>query len=285
VNCEHRNPADTPIDNAIGRVISRPVRVAGTGGDPLLSTVSRGQSLVQLLFVFGVWLLPAAIRMVLIPLGNDLAIRDFGPWFYLHVFVHGMLAVALITLALLATKQSWRTVGCICRSFGMDVLAAGIALAAIYMVQMAIIAVLRVFWEDSLAQMVKDHVALLDQFPRVHPAVILLFCMFVGFYEELLFRGFMLTRVKTLVGNWPAAILLSSAVFGVAHMYQGPFSAFRIFIVSVILSVVFVSRRSIIAPALAHVAIDVFAFSLAYSSEVRQILERYLPAGPAVFGG
>ena len=44
---------------------------------------------------------------------------------------------------------------------------------------------------------------------------------FVGFYEEVVARGFLLARCRVLLHTRWAAVLLSSLLFGLAHLYQG----------------------------------------------------------------
>ncbi|PYI76210.1 MAG: hypothetical protein DMF01_05230 [Verrucomicrobia bacterium] len=47
-----------------------------------------------------------------------------------------------------------------------------------------------------------------------------------GFYEEFMFRGFLMQGVAMCFGGsrgaWIAACLLQGALFGVAHAYQNP---------------------------------------------------------------
>jgi membrane protease YdiL (CAAX protease family) len=44
---------------------------------------------------------------------------------------------------------------------------------------------------------------------------------FVGVYEELVARGFLLARCRTALDGMWAPVLLSSALFGLGHLYQG----------------------------------------------------------------
>ena len=48
-----------------------------------------------------------------------------------------------------------------------------------------------------------------------------LLMLFVGFYEEVVARGFLLARCRVLLDARWAAALLSSLLFGLAHLYQG----------------------------------------------------------------
>jgi uncharacterized protein len=48
-----------------------------------------------------------------------------------------------------------------------------------------------------------------------------LLMLFVVFYEEVVARGFLLARCRLLLHTRWAAVLLSSLLFGLAHLYQG----------------------------------------------------------------
>lgn len=47
-------------------------------------------------------------------------------------------------------------------------------------------------------------------------------CAAVGFTEELVWRGYLLTRIEAVTGSTGQALLITSALFGLAHLYQGP---------------------------------------------------------------
>jgi len=42
-----------------------------------------------------------------------------------------------------------------------------------------------------------------------------------GLCEEFLYRGFLMDRLTSLTGHAPIAVLISSAAFGLSHLYQG----------------------------------------------------------------
>ncbi|RFA29171.1 hypothetical protein CAI21_10400 [Alkalilimnicola ehrlichii] len=52
-------------------------------------------------------------------------------------------------------------------------------------------------------------------------AGILLVMLFIGFYEEVLARGFLLRRCEILLGGVWGPVIISSILFGLGHMYQG----------------------------------------------------------------
>ena len=78
-----------------------------------------------------------------------------------------------------------------------------------------------------------------------------------GAVEEILFRGYAVTRLAMLTGRLPVAVILSSAMFAALHLPvwgAGPSLAF--FIGGLLTSSFFVWRQDLLAMIIAHVAID-----------------------------
>lgn len=84
----------------------------------------------------------------------------------------------------------------------------------------------------------------------------------VGFHEELLFRGLLLTHLRRATGGWAAAIVLSSLIFGVLHFVQGWVAVIQVTGLSILLSLIFIASRSLLAVAIAHAAFDFCQFQL-----------------------
>jgi membrane protease YdiL (CAAX protease family) len=73
----------------------------------------------------------------------------------------------------------------------------------------------------------------------------------VPFFEEALFRGVLFTWLDSRLGLWPA-VLLSSALFGLAHLRTGLATAAATGAVGVVLALAFHSSGSLWAPILIH---------------------------------
>lgn len=78
----------------------------------------------------------------------------------------------------------------------------------------------------------------------------------VGFHEELLFRGLLLTHLRRATGGWVYAIILSSLVFGALHFVQGWIAMIQVTGLSIVLCLIFIASRSLLAVGLAHAAFD-----------------------------
>lgn len=79
-----------------------------------------------------------------------------------------------------------------------------------------------------------------------------------GFCEELIFRGYLLWLLTPHVGLI-GAIAISSALFGLNHIYQGWAGVLKTGIMGLIFALVFWATGSLWAAILLHVLVDVFA--------------------------
>lgn len=90
-----------------------------------------------------------------------------------------------------------------------------------------------------------------------------------AFGEEMVFRGLVLNRTAELFQRsraaWVAAVLLSSLVFGLGHMYQGLSGVILTFLVGIVYcAAYFLSGKCLWAPILIHGIYDTAAFFLIF---------------------
>jgi len=78
----------------------------------------------------------------------------------------------------------------------------------------------------------------------------------VGFFEELLFRGFLMSALKTTRNKWAIA-LLSSFIFGISHIANPsvtPFALINITLIGVLIAYLFIKTGRLWAPIGIHFA-------------------------------
>jgi membrane protease YdiL (CAAX protease family) len=83
---------------------------------------------------------------------------------------------------------------------------------------------------------------------------------FVGLYEEVMFRGYVLQRLAERAGKVPA-IIVSSVIFAFLHVFNpgsDPFGIFNTIIIGVLLSVLYFRTRSLWMPVGFHFAWNFF---------------------------
>lgn len=81
-----------------------------------------------------------------------------------------------------------------------------------------------------------------------------------GICEELMFRGFLIRYLESLLQGQPMAtpiaIALPALAFGVSHWYQGALSAAKIILYGAGAGVLFVVTSSLLLPILIHIGVD-----------------------------
>ena len=84
-----------------------------------------------------------------------------------------------------------------------------------------------------------------------------------GVCEEILYRGFLMGVLAAATGSGVFALVASSVVFGVGHLYQGPAGALRAGFTGLVLGFVFLATGSLLVPVVMHAVIDLTSGSLA----------------------
>jgi len=119
-----------------------------------------------------------------------------------------------------------------------------------------------------LAYLLSDYLGL-NSPPRVEgPSnaagfVILVFsCLGTGYLEESYFRFYLLTRLDNAVPNTVLRIALSTFLFSLCHIYEGPWGILNAVLAGVFLSILFIRYRSIHGIAWAHGAYNLFVYAM-----------------------
>lgn len=87
-----------------------------------------------------------------------------------------------------------------------------------------------------------------------------LLCLLVGFVEEIVFRGYLQRQfIAWARGGVTAGVLVSAAIFGAAHGYQGARSMVLLSVFGVLFSLLALDRRSLRPGIFAHAGHDFFA--------------------------
>lgn len=104
-------------------------------------------------------------------------------------------------------------------------------------------------------------------------AFVVIMWFVAAFGEEFLFRGYMLKRLAHTFGDsnlsWFIAILLSSIVFGFAHMYQGYSGVFTTGFVAIF----FHNRKNLWVGVLTHGIYNMVGITLIFADKERVITE------------
>ena len=80
---------------------------------------------------------------------------------------------------------------------------------------------------------------------------------FVGVYEEVFARGFLLTRCRSLVGGTWGPVLISSLLFGLGHLYQGWIGVGQTTLIGVVLAFLTLRWGTLWPAIIAHALLDI----------------------------
>ena len=108
-------------------------------------------------------------------------------------------------------------------------------------------------WPGAAAEWQKNTDNLMKAIPPMRPALLAAMMLFVGIWEETVFRGFVLPRLRRLTGAWWLAVVLSSAIFAVLHLnMQVALMAIPLFLIAALWSLITIWRRSLLPVVLGH---------------------------------
>jgi membrane protease YdiL (CAAX protease family) len=91
-----------------------------------------------------------------------------------------------------------------------------------------------------------------------------------GFGEEMVYRGYILNRFADFSGHkqwgWGVGILLSTAFFGLAHLYQGVTGVWETAVSGLIFAILYMaSGRNLWLPIITHGMVDTIGFLLIFA--------------------
>jgi len=109
-------------------------------------------------------------------------------------------------------------------------------------------------------------------------AVFILVAITAGIWEELLYRGFLIWFFVPLAGV-AGAVLLSSFVFGIGHIYQGPAGVVRTGLIGLGLAILYVVSGTLWWLMAAHAMIDIYGGFAAY--RVKKLAARQSETKPS----
>ncbi len=167
------------------------------------------------------------------------------------------------------------------RSF--DALGLGVPAGAAFFIGLVLAAGLAQFWRIQIRAALehdKTRARLVDQLRAVAPILptspteLRLFTalsLTAGMCEEILFRGYLIWYLERYVGV-AGAVILSSILFGIGHIYQGRRQAFKIIFLGLLLALFYVGSGSLWIPIALHAALDAAQGRLAHRLRDQELL-------------
>lgn len=86
----------------------------------------------------------------------------------------------------------------------------------------------------------------------------------VAIVEETVFRGYLILRLRQITSNIIASVILSTGVFAMGHGYEGTAGIILVFILGVIFAIIYMWRKSLLAPMTMHFLQDFLGLVVFY---------------------
>jgi uncharacterized protein len=119
---------------------------------------------------------------------------------------------------------------------------------------------------QSIEEALEEGTPFLPRHPRELPAYLLM-CLSAGIFEEIIYRGYLVTYFKPEYNHGTGLPLLAicapAVLFSLAHYYQGWQAVLKIFLLSVLLAIIFLLSQNILVVMLIHTVIDLLGGMLA----------------------
>lgn len=269
---------DSPIAIHVARpvVLESPPPTRITADPLLLLDLPPGKAWIELglgLFLLLTWIMvvESAVYLVVAPPHStpDSQAEMARSLFVPTILIRTVGVIGVLALVLRGSGQRFRSVGVHRSSLGINALVGVGATAVSYGLIIILMAIVWLMRPQSLEQMTENAERLMAMIPKLHPLAFLPVAILVGVYEELLFRGFLMTRLRCGTGSWTIAVLVSTGIFTALHaMDQTNVALVAIASLSLVVSIVTIWRRSIVPAVVTH---TLFNYS--------QFLSLYVQAG------
>jgi membrane protease YdiL (CAAX protease family) len=169
--------------------------------------------------------------------------------------------IAVIAFILTIRRQTIRSLGLTLHGFLLNVpIGVGAMLVAFWFTTLTL-QLLAMVWPSTLQEMEENAELITSAVPNLSPLGFTGLALLIGFYEELVFRGFLMTRLRRVLGSWTLAVVVSTVVFTSLHAMDQTWPALiAVSILSVVFSVVTIWRRSLVPAIVGHVLFNLFQF-------------------------
>lgn len=176
--------------------------------------------------------------------------------------VTGIFTLGIVAVFLRARGQGVADIGLARTNPKRVALATIVAIAAGYGLVLVTVSTYVAFSEGGITGMIQERSEFFEEIPVLSPVGALAAALFVGFHEEVLFRGFILGRLRSLIRSDALAILVNAGLFGLLHRYQGTIGVVQTATVGLVFATVVTKTRSLWPAIIAHGFLDTVGLML-----------------------
>lgn len=249
------NDLSSPLAYGVGMPVARAVGSQVPEPHPVLLTrSSRRNALVDILLLIGIAVaLELTLGVIAAPFLGTNDNVDGRTVLLTLTLLRGALLVGAVAWILKRRGQSAASVGVCQETWWMTLLFSVVAAVGAYAALLGSIGIMYLIDPSAVVALQRNPERIASSIPKLHPAMLWAVSMFVGFYEELLFRGFVLTRLRRASGSASVAVIVSAALFALPHAGgQELIAIIPIFGLGLVWAVLTLWRRSVLPAMLGH---------------------------------
>jgi membrane protease YdiL (CAAX protease family) len=176
--------------------------------------------------------------------------------------LHNVAFLCLIAFFVWKNGESWKSFGLRGDHAGREVVA-GILLFVLMSIAVNLLA--KLLSSAGISLPGGDAPSFLTPGSRAAYVLALFLVVLVSISEEVIFRGYLIVRLVAVSRSRLLAVLLSTLIFASGHGYQGASGVAAVFMIGLVLSCVYLWRKSLVAPIVMHFMQDflgIFVFPL-----------------------
>lgn len=201
------------------------------------------------------------------PLGQWLTSLFAGSPVYGQIVCNGFVAIALVAGVTVAGRSTPAGLGLVRGRIGRDLGLGFLVVIPAYCWTAVVSIVLTVLaaqlGDQPLETIAEQKMQMLEMVGTISPLMVVPLTLLIGFYEELLFRGFLLGRLVSLTRSTTLAVILSSLAFGLMHLpSQGVVGFLQTSLLGAILALLAIWRKSLWSAMACHAGIDMVGIFL-----------------------
>lgn len=176
--------------------------------------------------------------------------------------VMGLAILAIIGVMLMLRRQGCSAIGLGRARPATVAIGVVIAVPASYVAVLIVVPIFLTLMGISFEELIAERSEFFDEIPELPAWGAAVFAMFVGLHEEVLFRGFVLGRLQSVLKSNIGAVIASSVIFGVMHGYQGMVGVIQTGTVGLVLAILTVRMRTLWPAVIAHGIFDTIGLVL-----------------------
>lgn len=181
---------------------------------------------------------------------------------FLLLILQGLVVLAGLRLLLAMRGQGWRQIGLqaiTLKDFSRTLIALFSCIGANIVLTLTIFNLNSQSLQSHMDQLQAISTLLSKEIPFIG---IVAMMFFVGIYEEIMARGFLLSRCQTALGGKWLPILASSFLFGLGHVYQGGVGVAQTTLFGIVLAALTLRWGTLWPAIFAHAILNTFSLAM-----------------------